>query len=190
MADTLKPTALVVEDDGLQRLAAVLLLQETGMDVIHVKAARRLSSFSTAKGGCLCLMFTDVNLSGTMTVAELAILAADRFPRLRVIGGPGTARPSCRGFVPGQALDPLAIARRGTCLQPLKFSSSKFKFIEIVSRLVFDLHLPLVARLERAIQILQKLTTRRRRFGPGRIFIGSSKPSFFISVFRLSTIRK
>jgi two-component system, cell cycle response regulator CpdR len=94
MADAYRPTALVVEDDGLQRLAAATLLQETDMDVIQCESGEAAELVLNRQGGCLCLMFTDVNLSGRMTGAELAALAAERFPHMRVIVTSGRGPPA------------------------------------------------------------------------------------------------
>lgn len=95
MADTsYKPTALVVEDDEMQRLATVVLLQEAEMNVIQCESGEAAELILNRQGGCLCLMFTDVNLSGTMTGTELAVLATERFPGMKVIVTSGQGPPA------------------------------------------------------------------------------------------------
>jgi len=44
-------------------------------------------------GRDLCLMFTDINLSGPMTGVDLAVIAEERFPDLDVIVTSGKAPP-------------------------------------------------------------------------------------------------
>lgn len=65
----MKPTALVVEDDALQRDYIVTLLEESDMDVIGCKSA---------EAACACIdmcgnrLITDNRLAGRMTGCELA----------------------------------------------------------------------------------------------------------------------
>src|SRR6266567_964463 len=58
-------TALIVEDDALQREMLCLLLDKNA--------------------GALCLMLTDVQLAGRMNGVELAHVAKDRNPKLDVV---------------------------------------------------------------------------------------------------------
>jgi hypothetical protein len=44
-------------------------------------------------GGELCLVFTDVNLSGEMTGAELAAMAYERFPGIKIVVTSGNELP-------------------------------------------------------------------------------------------------
>jgi two-component system cell cycle response regulator CpdR len=93
MAESYKPVALVVEDDALQRSMVVLLLEDTDMDVIQCESGEAAEIVLNKVGGCLSLMFTDVNLAGTMTGAELALIARERYPLLKVIVTSGRNPP-------------------------------------------------------------------------------------------------
>ena len=87
-----KPIALVVEDEELQREMIVVLLEESNMKVIACESAEAAVSVLDSIGEALSLMFTDINLAGTMTGVELAHLAKRRYPRLHVLVTSGGVR--------------------------------------------------------------------------------------------------
>jgi CheY-like chemotaxis protein len=80
-----KPIALVVEDDALQRATIVTLLEESEMDVIQCESGEAAALVLDHVGGCLTTLLTDVNLAGTMDGVELAQIAHERFPALRIV---------------------------------------------------------------------------------------------------------
>ena len=80
-----KRIALVVEDDALQRETIVTLLQESEMHVIQCESGEAAELVLEHVGGCLATLLTDVNLAGTMDGIELAQIARQRFPELRII---------------------------------------------------------------------------------------------------------
>src|ERR1700761_2670882 len=80
-----KQVALVVEDDPLQRATMVTLLEESEMDVIQCESAEAAELVLEHVGGCLTTLLTDVSLAGSMDGIELAQIAHDRFPDLRII---------------------------------------------------------------------------------------------------------
>jgi CheY-like chemotaxis protein len=86
MEDALKAVALVVEDDQSERAMVSMLLEETDIQVIQCESAEAAELVLEKVGGCLCMMFTDVNLAGIMTGAELATKARQRFPGLKPLG--------------------------------------------------------------------------------------------------------
>ncbi len=89
-----KPTALVVEDDELQRASVAFLLEETEMDVFQCESAEAAELILEEVGGALCFLFTDVNLAGSMSGTELAGIAASRYPRMRIVVTSGRDAPS------------------------------------------------------------------------------------------------
>jgi CheY-like chemotaxis protein len=112
-----KPIALVVEDDALQREYVVTLLEESEMGVIQCASAEAALRVLEKIGNSLSLMFTDVNLAGTVDGLELARFAKARFPGLHVIvtsGTPRTGLPDGATFLPKpwRALDVLREAER------------------------------------------------------------------------------
>jgi two-component system cell cycle response regulator CpdR len=84
-ASPFKPIALVVEDDAMQRALTMMLLEESGMGVIQCESAEAALRVLEKMGGCVSLMFTDVNLSGRVDGVELARFARHRCPNLRVV---------------------------------------------------------------------------------------------------------
>ncbi len=80
-----KQIALVVEDDALQRECIVTLLEESEMDVIQCESGEAAALVLDHVGGCLTTLLTDVNLAGAMDGIELAQIAHDRFPALRIV---------------------------------------------------------------------------------------------------------
>jgi two-component system, cell cycle response regulator CpdR len=77
-----RPTALVVEDDPIQREMIVLLLEETDYNVIQCEDAE---TAELALNRHPVLLITDVSLVGSMTGLELAERAHELNPSLRVI---------------------------------------------------------------------------------------------------------
>jgi two-component system, cell cycle response regulator CpdR len=80
-----KRLALVVEDDPVQRETIVTLLQESDMDVIQCESGEAAEMVLEHVGGCLTTLLTDVNLAGSMDGIELAQIAHDRYPELRIV---------------------------------------------------------------------------------------------------------
>ena len=92
MAQAIKPTALVVENDEMQRTHVSTLLEESEMKVIQCESAEAAVYVLDQSGGCLSIIFTDVELAGIMDGIELAHIARQRFPDLHIIVTSGTPR--------------------------------------------------------------------------------------------------
>jgi CheY-like chemotaxis protein len=86
-----RPTALVVEDDFLQRASIALLLEESEMDVFQCESGE--AAERVLQKVAICFMLTDVNLAGSMTGAELADLAASHYPNMKIVVTSGTSAP-------------------------------------------------------------------------------------------------
>jgi DNA-binding NtrC family response regulator len=86
-----KPIALVVEDDVLQRELVVVLLEESEIGVIECQSAEEALCALEKMGGCVSMIFTDVNLAGKIDGVELAHFVAQNYPDLRVIVTSGLA---------------------------------------------------------------------------------------------------
>jgi two-component system, cell cycle response regulator CpdR len=78
-------TALIVEDEPMQRDMLCLLLEESGYDVIQCESAEAAERVLEKTAGTLCLMLTDVQLAGRMNGVELAYIAKERNPKLDVV---------------------------------------------------------------------------------------------------------
>lgn len=114
MGRALKHTALVVEDDELQRELVSLIFEESEMNVIQCESAEAAAVVLEKAGRDLTVMFTGVELAGEMSGVELAELAKRRFPDIDVIitSGQGVDRiPENTLFMPKPWL-PLELLRQ------------------------------------------------------------------------------
>jgi two-component system, cell cycle response regulator CpdR len=81
----IRATALIVEDDALQREMISMLLEESEYEVILCETAEEALLVLDRWGRKLSLLMTDVNLAGRMTGTELAAIARARHPSLDVV---------------------------------------------------------------------------------------------------------
>jgi len=118
MAQAVKPTALVVENDEMQRTLVSMLLEEGEMYVIQCDSAEAAVHVLDQSGGRLSIILTDVELAGTMDGIELACIIRQRFPDLHIIVTSDTPRirrlPDGTTFMakPWSATDVLLEARK------------------------------------------------------------------------------
>jgi DNA-binding NtrC family response regulator len=94
MGQALKPIALVVEDDEIQRQLVSVLLEESEMHVIQCESAEAAELVLDKIGMGVAMLFTDVELAGRMTGAELATLAAEKYPSLSLVVTSAARRPA------------------------------------------------------------------------------------------------
>jgi CheY-like chemotaxis protein len=90
-ASPFKPIALVVEDDELQREMVAVLLEESEMGVIQCESAEAALDVVEKIGTSLSLIFTDVNLAGSLDGVELAHFVRSNYPDVSVIVTSGYA---------------------------------------------------------------------------------------------------
>ncbi len=89
----LRATALVVEDDPMQREMMCVLLEESEYNVIQCESAEAAELVLDKFCNSLALMITDVSLAGQMNGVELAHIATSRNPRLDVVVTSGRELP-------------------------------------------------------------------------------------------------
>ncbi len=92
-AKPFRATALVVEDDPMQREMICLLLEESHFDVIECESAEAAALVLQRIAGKIALVMTDVSLAGTMDGVTLAIVAKRCDPTLDVIVTSGSPPP-------------------------------------------------------------------------------------------------
>ena len=80
-----RATALIVEDDPMQREMMSVLLEESDYNVIQCESAEAAELVIEKVGGRLLLLMTDVNLAGPMNGVELAHIAKEHNPQLDVV---------------------------------------------------------------------------------------------------------
>ena len=88
-----RATALVVEDDPMQREMIALLLEESHFDVIECESAEAAEAVLRRMAGQLALVLTDVSLAGAMDGVSLAFVARRYNPKLDVIVTSGSPLP-------------------------------------------------------------------------------------------------
>ena len=81
----LRASALIVEDDPMQREILCLLLEESKVDVIECESAEAAKLVLERAGDSLVLMMTDVQLAGHMSGVELAHIARKYNPDMGLI---------------------------------------------------------------------------------------------------------
>jgi CheY-like chemotaxis protein len=88
-----RATALIVEDDPMQREMICLLLEESDVDVIECESAEAAELVLENAGDNVALMLTDVQLAGNMNGVELAHIARKHNPAIGVIVMSGRPLP-------------------------------------------------------------------------------------------------
>lgn len=88
-----RATALIVEDDPMQREMICVLLEECNYDVIQCESAEAAELVLDKLSEQLVFLMTDVSLAGRMNGVELARIARARNPRIGVIVTSGRALP-------------------------------------------------------------------------------------------------
>lgn len=84
-ATLFKPIALVVENDQVQRELVVMLLEESDMGVIQCDSAETALQVLDKIGPALSMLYTDINLAGTLDGVELAHFAHNNYPCIHVV---------------------------------------------------------------------------------------------------------
>lgn len=115
MGQLLKPTALVVEDDGEQRALVGALLEECDLKVVECETAEAAAVAMEHLRDALVMIFVDVNLAGHMNGVELATLARRKLPHVSVVLTSGSDVPKIPADTlfmqkPWRALDLLRVA--------------------------------------------------------------------------------
>lgn len=84
MDQSSQPAVLVVEDDALLRWCAVDILEQSGLAAIEASNADEALTI-LEKNGPASILFTDVNMPGSIDGLRLAEIAAERWPEMLVI---------------------------------------------------------------------------------------------------------
>jgi two-component system, response regulator PdtaR len=85
-----KPAVLVVEDEALTLLAAVDLVESAGFEALEARNADEAIAILEARTD-VRLVFTDVDMPGTMDGLKLSHFIRDRWPPIRIIVASGKA---------------------------------------------------------------------------------------------------
>jgi CheY-like chemotaxis protein len=88
-----RPVVLVVEDETLLRLNAVDIIQEAGFDTLEAPNAEEAIEILQARSD-IRIVFTDVNMPGSMDGLKLASAIRKRWPPVDLIVTSGQLVPS------------------------------------------------------------------------------------------------
>jgi len=100
------PVVLVVDDEPLVRMTAVDELEEAGFHVLEAANADVALAVLETHSDEVQVLFTDVNMPGSMDGMALAEWVHRRWPHIRLLISSGYARPhpdeipDCGHFVP------------------------------------------------------------------------------------------
>lgn len=86
------PVVLVVEDDPLMRLDAVDLLEKTGFVALEAETADEAIAIPATRKD-IRILFTDIDMPGSMDGVKLAAIVRDRWPPIEVVLTSGHSRP-------------------------------------------------------------------------------------------------
>lgn len=100
LPDHLPPAVLVVEDLPLLRMAAVELVVEQGFIALEACNADEAVAVLERRPD-IRVMFTDVDMPGSMDGLTLAACVRDRWPPIRIIVTSGHARPAAADLPAG-----------------------------------------------------------------------------------------
>ena len=79
-----RPLVLVVEDEPLIRMSAVYMLAEAGFDVVEAGSSDEAIALLEANTR-IRIVFTDIDLPGSMNGLKLAAAIRDRWPPIELI---------------------------------------------------------------------------------------------------------
>ncbi|TCQ96345.1 response regulator [Neorhizobium sp. JUb45] len=85
-------TVLVVEDEPLIRLTVIDALEDAGFHVIEAETAD--DALAVIENRHVHLLFTDVQMPGTLSGVDLAHAVAERFPDAGIIVSSGRLTPA------------------------------------------------------------------------------------------------
>lgn len=78
------PTVLIVEDEPLLRMLAVDIVEEAGLAAIEANDADEAIEILEQRAD-IGIVFTDVNMPGSMSGTELATRIRDRWPPIQLV---------------------------------------------------------------------------------------------------------
>jgi len=79
------PIVLVVEDDVMLRMRAVDLVEDAGYTPVEAVDADEAFAILQSRSSDIALLFTDIQMPGSMDGLQLAHAVYERWPRLKII---------------------------------------------------------------------------------------------------------
>ncbi len=85
------PVVLIVEDEPVLRMLAVEVVEEAGFIAIEARDADEAIILLESRSD-IALLFTDINMPGSMDGLKLAHTVRDRWPRIKILVVSGKQR--------------------------------------------------------------------------------------------------
>lgn len=101
-ASTSAPIVLVVEDEAVLRMIAVDLVENAGFEAIEASNADEAVRILEARSD-IRIVFTDIDMPGSMNGLKLATMVRDRWPPVEIIVTSGHFFPQA-GALPDRSL--------------------------------------------------------------------------------------
>jgi DNA-binding NtrC family response regulator len=79
------PIVLVVEDDIMLRMRAVDIVEDAGYTPVEAVDADKAFGILQSRSSDIALLFTDIQMPGSMDGLELAHAVYERWPQLKII---------------------------------------------------------------------------------------------------------
>jgi CheY-like chemotaxis protein len=86
-----RPVVLIVEDEAVVRLMAVSLIEDAGFDAIEASSAAEAIPILENRSD-IWVVFTDVQMPGSIDGIQLAHLISVRWPSIKIIAASGRLR--------------------------------------------------------------------------------------------------
>src|SRR6476660_2495130 len=90
---TIKPTVLVVEDEMLLRMRAIDIVEDAGFTPIEAVNADDALAILESRSD-IELLFTDIQMPGSMDGLKLALAVHERWPSIKIILVSGKLTPT------------------------------------------------------------------------------------------------
>ena len=96
------PNVLIVEDEMILRMRAIDIVEDAGFNPVEAVNADQAISISTSRSD-ISLLFTDIQLPGSVDGLKLAHAVHDRWPSVKIILVSGQVKPSVPGIIDGDS---------------------------------------------------------------------------------------
>jgi two-component system, response regulator PdtaR len=93
------PVILIVEDDPFLRMLAVGFVDEAGFETLEAGDADQAIAILESRSG-IAVLFTDVDMPGSMDGLELAFVVSNRWPAIEILIASGHVRLRQSGLPP------------------------------------------------------------------------------------------
>jgi two-component system, response regulator PdtaR len=103
-----RPVVLVVEDDFLLRIDAADMVKDAGFEAVEAASADEAIAILEAQPN-IHVVFTDVQMPGTMDGLKLARFVKDRWPPIKIVATSGRLKLNEADLPEGSVFVPKAI---------------------------------------------------------------------------------